>query len=391
MRDATLQPSHDASEPHAVLILDDEPNVLSGLRRALRKEPYDLLCASSAAAAFEILERQEIDVVISDQDMPGMTGTVFLNQVREQFPHTTRFMLTGKATLDIALQAINDNAVSQFFTKPCDHATLSQSIQTALKQKELEAALERARQRELELKDRLLSHVSHELRSPLTAIYQFVTLLLDGIAGELTPQQHEYLSIAFRNVNQLQTMVQDLLDCSRASSGQLRLDRKLSPPLSIISETISALKPTAEANGLKLVTNLSPSLPDVYADPVRLQQVLRNLIENGIKFTPTSGTITVGAQALADEPGVLCLTVTDTGCGIRPEDTQRIFERLSQTADTIDTGRQGLGLGLYISRELVTRHGGRIWVESQIGKGSTFYVTVPLKPEAGPSEPHHPQ
>ncbi|MDH3598654.1 MAG: hybrid sensor histidine kinase/response regulator [Candidatus Tectomicrobia bacterium] len=379
MGDASLQTTPEAPTPRAVLVLDDEPNVLAGLRRALRKEPYDLLCASAADAAFDILHSRAVDIVISDQDMPGMTGTVFLTKVRQLYPETIRFMLTGQATLDVALQAINDNAVSQFFTKPCDHATLAQNIREALEQKEAERTLEQTRQQELELKDRLLSHVSHELRSPLTAIYQFVTLLLDGLAGELTSQQQEYLSIVLRNVNQLQAMVQDLLDCSRTDSGQLHLDLQWHSIVPLVEETLSTLKPTAAAKNIDLIATLPEPLPQVYADPVRLQQVLRNLLENSIKFTPPSGSIAVGAHCPADDPDVLCLTVTDTGCGIRPEDTTRIFERLSQATDTIDENRQGLGLGLYLCRELITRHGGRIWVDSQVGQGSTFYVAVPLR------------
>jgi signal transduction histidine kinase len=374
----------DAPAPRAVLVLDDEPNVLAGLRRALRKEPYDLLCASAADAAFDMLQSRAVDIVISDQDMPGMTGTVFLTKVRQLYPDTIRFMLTGQATLDVTLQAINDNAVSQFFTKPCDPATLTQSIREALEQKEAERELEQARQQEVALKDRLLSHVSHELRSPLTAIYQFVTLLVDGLAGELTPQQQEYLSIILRNVDQLQTMVRDLLDCSRSDSGQLHVNLQWSSIVPLVDATLSTLRPLAAAKSIDLITTLPEPLPQVYADPLRLQQVLRNLIENGIKFTPPSGSITVGAYVPADNSDVLCLTVTDTGCGIRPEDTTRIFERLWQVTDQIDADRQGLGLGLHICRELITRHGGRIWVESQVGQGSTFYVTVPLQATAHP-------
>jgi signal transduction histidine kinase len=380
MPDASLTATLlDAPASRAVLVLDDEPNILAGLRRALHKEPYDLLCASSADAAFDMLHSRAIDVVISDQDMPGMTGTVFLTKVRQLYPDTIRFMLTGQATLEVALQAINDNAVSQFFTKPCDHATLAQSIREALEQQEGARTLQQARQQEVELKDRLLSHVSHELRSPLTAIYQFVTLLLDGLAGELTSQQQEYLSIVLRNVNQLQAMVQDLLDCSRTDSGQLRLNLQWSSIVPLVDETLRTLKPVAAAKSIDLSATLPEPLPQVYVDPIRLQQVLRNLIENGIKFTPPFGSIAVGAHCPVDDPDVLCLTVTDTGCGIRPEDTTRIFERLSQATNKIDADRQGLGLGLYLCRELITRHGGRIWVDSQVGQGSTFYVTLPLQ------------
>jgi signal transduction histidine kinase len=376
MSEATIQ-SYSSVTP-AVLVLDDEPKVLSGLKRTLRKEPYELLCATTAEEAFAILHERPIDVVISDQDMPGMTGTAFLAQVRQAYPSTCRFMLTGKATLDVALQAINDDAVRQFFIKPCDPETLAQSIRNIIKEKALEQAIERTRQQELELKDRLLSHVSHELRSPLAAIYQFITILLDGLAGELGPEQRDYLEIVLRNVDQLRSMVSDLLDCTRVANGKLNITPQPIDVTPIVLETLRTLRPAATQKGIYLSGDLPPTgLPMVVADPVRLRQVLANLVDNAIKFTSAPGTITVGHRDLENEPEMLCLAVSDTGCGIRPDDTARIFERLSQTAATIDERRQGLGLGLYICSELIQRHGGRIWVESQIGQGSTFCFTQP--------------
>ncbi len=376
MPEATI--SSDTPTSATVLLLDDEPKVLSGLKRALRKEPYELLCATTVDEAFAILHAQPIDAVISDQDMPGMTGTAFLAKVREAYPSTCRFMLTGKATLDVALQAINDDAVRQFFTKPCDPAVLAQGVRNALKEKFLEQAIERARQRELELKDRLLSHVSHELRSPLTAIYQFTTILLDGLAGDLSPEQREYLGIVLRNVNQLRSMVGDLLDCTRAANGKLTVTPQPTEVAPIVAETLNTLRPSATQKGLDPLADLPlTDLPVVAADPVRLRQVLTNLVDNAIKFTPAPGTITLRPRELKGEPAMFCLTVTDTGCGIQPEDTTRIFERLSQTTEAIDEQRQGLGLGLYLCSELIQRHGGRIWVESQVGQGSTLCLTLP--------------
>ncbi len=125
---------------HKILLVDDETNFLEGLRRALRKEPYEIVAATSAEEALGILGKEEIDVVISDQEMPGMSGTVFLAAVRQRFPDTVRFMLTGKGTLDTAIKAINDGAISRFFTKPCNNVDLAVTIRQALQQKELMCA-----------------------------------------------------------------------------------------------------------------------------------------------------------------------------------------------------------------------------------------------------------
>lgn len=122
-----------------VLLIDDEPNVLSALKRALRKEEFDLVTANSGEEALEKLKSEEIDVVVSDQDMPGMTGTRLLARVKEEHPDTVRFMLTGKATLEVAVDAINEGAISRFFMKPCNIADLAASIRQALQHKELMA------------------------------------------------------------------------------------------------------------------------------------------------------------------------------------------------------------------------------------------------------------
>ena len=124
---------------HKVLLVDDDANLLAGLRRTLRNEPYEILSATTAEEALRILGREEVSVVISDQEMPGMSGTVFLAAVRQRFPDTVRFILTGKATLDTAIQAINDGAISRFFNKPCNPVDLAVTIRQALQQKDKKA------------------------------------------------------------------------------------------------------------------------------------------------------------------------------------------------------------------------------------------------------------
>lgn len=364
--------------PHTVLLVDDEPNVLAGLQRVFYREGYEILCANSGNEALNILRTKPVDVVISDQDMPGMTGTAFLAKVREEFPETIRFILTGKATLDHAIQAINTGAVSRFFTKPCNNIDLTVAIRQALQQKDLKLALEEARQKELEIKDQFLSHVSHELRSPITVIYQFVTILLDGLAGDLAPQQREYLEIVLRNINQLRIMINDLLEVTRIGTGKLTIDPHWTSLADLITETIEAFRLSAAEEQIKLITDLPGNLPKVYIDSGRIRQVLTNVIDNAIKFTPASGTITVKVVPYDVDPHFLCVSVTDTGCGIRPEDKERIFDRLSQAASPCEKSRKGLGLGLYLCKEFIIRHGGHIWAESELGHGSTFFFTLPV-------------
>jgi len=238
------------------------------------------------------------------------------------------------------------------------------------------AALDELRKQQLLLKDQILSNVSHELRTPLTAVHQFVTILLDGLAGELEPEQREYLEIALKNVDQLSRMIQDLLDATRADAGKLTLQPRPMELCEVVAEVMRTLRSRAAESGISLEAELPADLPAVHADPARVRQVLINLVDNAIKFTQPGGRACVSASLA--QPGFVCVAVSDTGRGMAPQVQSKLFQRLYQENASSTSSRQGLGLGLYISRELVSRQGGRMWVESQPGRGSTFFFTLPI-------------
>jgi signal transduction histidine kinase len=235
-----------------------------------------------------------------------------------------------------------------------------------------------SRRKELALKDQLLSNVSHELRTPLTAVYQFVTILLDGIAGKLTREQTEYLEIALRNVKQLQTMVGDLLETARANNGKLAVHPRGVSLSRVVFDAHGSFVTDSRAKTIAFTDDIPQDLPLLHADPQRLKQVLTNLIDNAIKFTPESGAIAVRARVCEEDNSFVRISVSDTGCGIEPDNVEKIFDRLYQEERRLATNRKGLGLGLHITKELVLRQGGRVWVESTLGKGSSFHFTLPV-------------
>jgi PAS domain S-box-containing protein len=246
------------------------------------------------------------------------------------------------------------------------------------KRKMAEEALEQIRQDELRFKDEFLSHVSHELRSPLTAIKQFSSILRGGLAGELNREQCEYQEIVLKNIGQLQSMIDDLLEVTRLQTGKLTVELDIVSVSDAVTDSFNTLQETARAKGVTLSQNLPPDLPPAHADRTRLLQILIILLDNAIKFTPCGGAVHFQARRLQEDSQFLLLEVSDTGCGISTEITERIFERLFQVSERIQTSRKGLGLGLYICKELVTRQGGQIWVKSQPQKGSTFSFTLPI-------------
>ena len=238
--------------------------------------------------------------------------------------------------------------------------------------------LETVRQERMSLQEQFLSHVSHELRTPLTAIYFFVTNLLDGVNGDLSSGQRETLESSLENINQLKAMVSDLLDISRVDALKLTVDPQHMNVPGLIQEVLRTCRANAKLKDINLTADIPASLPSAWADRARVRQVLINLIDNAIRFTSDRGTVVVRAGVFAEDNSFLCLSVVDTGCGISPADCLTVFDRLAQVKSAEESSRKGLGLGLFISKELVTRQGGRIWVESRLQEGSTFSFTLPV-------------
>jgi signal transduction histidine kinase len=236
------------------------------------------------------------------------------------------------------------------------------------------------------MKANFISMITHELRSPLNAINGYLDLALSGVAGELNEQLTEFLRRSRAGSEQLYALVEDLLLVSRADAGQLRLSREVISLNDVITDAIEELELTATDKDIVLSVDIAEDFPQLYADPVRMQQVLRNLVSNALRFTGTGGRVTVAAKLEYVEGGDeetedrdvrrAKLIVTDTGMGIAPEYQQRIFERFYQVPQT--TARTtGQGLGLAIVKMIIELHGGTVTVESVEGQGSTFTCTLP--------------
>jgi signal transduction histidine kinase len=247
-----------------------------------------------------------------------------------------------------------------------------------LERQKAEQDAAQSREERLKMKGEFLSHVSHELRSPLSVVYQFTTILLDGLGGALNPNQREYLDIMLRNVNQLKYMIDDLLEASRAETSKLTIRRSSISVAEVVAQAVQSHAGAAKEKEIVLKIDSGGELPPVYADPARVCQVLTNLLDNAIKFSPPNTGITVRMEIFADDPNFLLVSVADCGCGIEPQDAERVFERLYQVKGAMHATRRGLGLGLYICKELIDLHGGGIWVDSKRKAGTTFHFTLPI-------------
>jgi PAS domain S-box-containing protein len=221
--------------------------------------------------------------------------------------------------------------------------------------------------------------LSHELKTPLTSAREFISILIDGLAGPLNETQLEYLGIAKESCDQLRLYINDLLDVTRLETGKMSIEFRAVALAALVEHVVNTLAPAAKGKNLRLSYDCQPDLPDVPLDQQRIAQVLTNLTTNALKFTPAGGQIHISVSAPAATPEYLQVAVRDTGRGIPGDQLDLIFNRLHQADrdDAIAESRTGLGLGLYICKELVQLHGGRIWAESELGQGSTFIFTIP--------------
>jgi len=241
--------------------------------------------------------------------------------------------------------------------------------------KELEVANERLRELD-QLKSTFVSIVSHELRTPMTSIKGYVENMLDGLTGYLTEKQFSYLGRVKYNVERLTRMINDLLDLSRIEAGRVELALRPISLFDLVTEVLESLQALAREKSLILEVRHADLLPMIHGDRDKLHQVLTNLIQNAIKFTPQGGAILV--ESLVQDDQFVQVSVTDTGCGIRPGDLAKVFEKFYRGESTT-TDARGAGLGLAIVKSLVELHGGRIWVDSVPGAGSRFFFIIPIE------------
>jgi PAS domain S-box-containing protein len=376
---------------HVVVVIDDitEHKMMEREHR-LAQEKYRLIFENSAVA---ITMADEKERIISwnkfAEDLLGMDRKdLYLRQVSSLYPpdewekiracnvkqkglrhHLVETTMIGKdgriIDVDVSLSVFNN---------PEDETISSIAIiRDVTERRKAEEKLKET----MGIKSQFISTVSHELRTPLAAMKEGIAIVLDEVTGRINGKQKKFLNIAKRNVDRLENMINNILDFQKLEAEKIGLQIQNNDVKQVALEVHETMTLYAEKNGIELLFELADNLPEAEFDRDRIVQVLINLIGNAIKFSPKGGQVCLNVQHRDEE---LVISVSDTGVGIPKKELPKIFERFYRSEQQREEV-QGTGLGLSIVHKIVTRHGGRIEVESKVGQGSTFTVFLPLVPE----------
>ncbi len=230
-----------------------------------------------------------------------------------------------------------------------------------------------------EMKIKLISNISHELRTPTAVVKEFISIIRDGIAGELNPKQKEIIEVMNNNIERLARLIDNLLTVSRIDTGEFNLVLKPEPLYPIVESVVESLKPKFTNKNMTINVKLPNEMPLIYADREGITQILINLLENARKYSPENTEVTVSAEVKGNR---VVVAVSDQGYGIPPDEKENIFKRFHRLVDKDNPKfQEGVGLGLSLVKDIITKHGGDIWVISEVNKGSTFYFSLQIAQE----------
>lgn len=376
-----------------ILVVDDSPYNLDILLEVLSAAGYCILTALSGERALKYLSTNTPNLILLDVKMPGLDGFETCRRIKAM-PHTAHIpiiFITADADTDSVLTGFSLGAVD-YVRKPFQTAELLARVKTHLQLRHMSQlyALEQEKNRQLDqlnqMKDQFLAIMSHELRTPLNAILGMTESLIDEVVGSINPQQLRMLQIVEQSGTHLLSLINDILDLAKIESGQWDLEIQPISVEAICQASLKLIEPQANKKYIQLTLQLAEQLPPLLIDERRIHQILINLLDNAVKFTPEGGHVTVSARlATTATPGdvssELCdrlrITVQDTGIGIAAADFDHIFEPFVQVDSTLNREYAGTGLGLALVKQIVERHHGQFGVVSEMGQGSCFWVDLP--------------
>ncbi len=361
------------SGSRTVLVIDDEEPIRDSCCQVLARAGYRTYAAEEGDTGLRKVAGIKPDLVLVDLKMPGMSGMELLEKIAEIDPGIVSVVITGYGTIESAVEAMKRNAYD-LLPKPFTPDQLRIVVKRGLERRMLAVESERLRREKEMMRENFVTLVSHQLRSPLASIKQYFAVIAEGFAGNVTDKQKQIIAKAGKSLDDLMQLINDWLDMSRISSG--RIADKFEPVAigPVLSEIIEIEKPLADAEKIKLGLNLCNGTASICADRESLQQAITNIVCNAIHYTPHGGSVTVSTR---EQGGEVIVEVSDTGIGISKDDLPFIFEEFFRVKSSQTQHVTGSGLGLPITKRIIDAHNGRIKVDSELGKGTTFSIFLP--------------
>src|SRR5258706_9666550 len=367
----------------AVLLVDDDVNILDTAKDILEEVHYEVSTAANGAEAVALLDKKVFNAVVVDFQLPDTTGLELARQVRERNDYTMVVLMTGHASLEMAVRAIQE-AVYDYLIKPVDPAQLKRTLERALERqklvlenKHLFEDLKKANEataRMDTLKSRMLTVLSHDLRTPLSSIRGYSELLKSGVKGRLSENQKKMVEIMIQEADHLNGMIGDLLDLANIDAGNLSLEKRSVRFEDMLDKSSQRVKLVSELKNIPVEIILGSSLSMVQVDLARMTQVIANLIRTSLKHAPRGGRVTLNA---VENDGHVELRISHGGQGYSPEKLKDIFAILNG-AEGHPSVQDGMKITLALAKEIVQAHGGEIGIESRgENQGSTFWIKLP--------------
>jgi len=386
-----------------LLVIDDEIEITQTLFRQFRRK-YNVHIANSAKDALPILEQEDIQVVLSDQRMPGMTGISFFSAIKDTYPDALKLILTGYSDIDAVIKAINEGQVFRYITKPWDPVELNLAIEQAFERHELltsnQLLLDKLKEANLTLekkveertqelatanvkltklnieKNKYIGIVAHDLRNPIGNAMSFSDLLISDYSFFSQTQQLKFLKIIYERCSFALKLIESFLDASKIEAGILDVDFRVHNYCEFVQACIGQNTVFAQKKSQKILFNCECPQTTLTFDKNKIEQVLNNLLSNAIKYSHPNKKIWVSIH-LKDNNVVT--HVKDEGQGIPENELDSIFGVYNTTSVKSTNKEKSTGLGLAIVKKIIEVHQGAISVESTPGIGSVFTLSLPIK------------
>jgi two-component system sensor histidine kinase/response regulator len=358
-----------------VLVIDDEESMRDSCHQVLTKEGYRVETAVDAESGLRKVRELSPDIVLVDLKMPRMSGTAVLKEITAIDPTIVAVVITGYATVESAVEAMKSGAYD-FLPKPFTPDELRIVTKRGLEKRRMSAEMEALRKENEMMRENFVTVVTHEMRAPLVAVEQYLEVMLEEMAGNVTPKQKEILDHSRKRVDWLLTLVNEWLSMSRIQRGKIVESLKTVTLRELLEESAALVKPQADEKGIDIKVGVAEGIEHIEGDKDALSHVFMNLVSNAVKYNHDEGSVRVTA---IDKGDGIAVEVEDTGIGIPEGSLPFIFDEFFRAKT--DEGRcvPGTGLGLTIVKRIVEAHRGHVSVKSVVGQGSTFTVFLPKK------------